>query len=347
MSDILIHAGMPKTGSSSIQKYLSLSKKALATENISLLVVRNHKTDLCSINPFERGRVNSGSFVHNYQKSDNAGKILLARLLTQQLDKYAGDCKKVVVTSEGFTRLIFSSDDIFLSSLVKLSKKHRVTILYYIRPQHTLLEAGWKQWGFRSGKKPSEYLRKKAKHLHYLTALKSLEQYGRDINIVIRPFRRDLLQGNDVVFDFCTYLGIKPTHEELINAESNIGLPLEIANLLSSIPQGILWKDMHDVINIDKLKKVIKTIDIPPSDKSQLSRNILKNWCFHIYEKDNLKLIQKLEWETDYFIAKENEINGKPKNLSALDALWKTAISDSEQLFLSHILQRTLRDVER
>ena len=114
--------------------------------------------------------------------------------LMRELDSWAKKCS-VLLTMEALARPFWTGDVAFLSSLNNLARSHPVKVPYYVRPQHTALEAGWRQWGFRSGVQPSRYLTSRSRQLHYHSTLATVKDLAPDVQFVVRPFRQDLLEG--------------------------------------------------------------------------------------------------------------------------------------------------------
>jgi hypothetical protein len=89
-----------------------------------------------------------------------------------------------------------------LGALDDLANRMRVRVAYYVRPQHTALEAAWRQWGFRSGLSPSAFLDKRLNSLRYHHTYVHVTEAAPGVEFTMCPFHRDLLIGGDAVVDF-------------------------------------------------------------------------------------------------------------------------------------------------
>jgi hypothetical protein len=339
---------MGKTGSTSIQRWLAQRSTELRTEQDLRLIVAKRTRDSAgspglNVVPYERGSVKS-EFVPGFYGYDAD-----APADTQFFDGvelYASNHRTVLLTGEGFSALFWGANDANLSALDQLRDAHNVRVAYYVRPQHTYLEAAWRQWGFRSTDKPSRFIRFRRRMIRYLQTLERVQRLAPRISMEIRPFRRDLLEGRDVVTDFArVFLGM----EDLVTAKSserrsNVGLPLDLLILLRDAPPGMFWSSDRDNRRLDQLRNLLSTWDVPESRRVRRSRLVLQHYCHEQFESDNQRLIEKLGWHATNFVPPVSRDDAPDLgDIEELNQLWRTNASDGERHLLFLALDRLLR----
>src|SRR5690348_6283037 len=144
MGTIVVHAGSPKAGSSSIQTWLARNAATLRERHgVGIVVARSREAGnegrRLHVDPYESGGVNSGAFIFAYLAFNRSPRTL--DVFFGGLDRAAGEHPITVVSSEGFAQFIAAGDTQFLERLDALGASHEVRVAYYFRPQHTCLEA--------------------------------------------------------------------------------------------------------------------------------------------------------------------------------------------------------------
>ena len=326
MGTVILHAGRPKAGSSSIQRWLENRSRWLRNEHrIRLLVMRDRHEEGAKglhLGVYDANGVNSGVFVRRFLALREG--TALARRFCDELDTFANRYSSVVVTSEAFATLFDGGSTSFLECLGQLGLKHKVRVAYYVRPQHASLEAYWRQWGFRSGQAPSDYLREVANRHDYLQTCRVVHEIAPSLDFEPRPLLRELLAGGEVVVDFAErFLGIAGVGATGPDAWSNVGFPLALVNLLQAAPPGSLWSDRHDNRALDRLRPIIADWDVPETPEIGSSRELLQQWCHDVFETGNRELIRAGGWPVDWFVPPlANRENASERSLDELDQLW-------------------------
>lgn len=326
MASIILHAGMPKAGSSAIQRWLG-SLRDDPIQGLTPVVVRIGSPPVAlSVQRHTAGTTNSGVVVEEMRRAGDDATHVVHQLMSG-LDDAAQRHGRIVLSGEALSQPFWQKDRGFLDVLDQLARSHAVVVVYYVRPQDTALEAAWRQWGFRSNLPPERYVRHRAAQMDYLDTLRSVRQAAPHIDFRMRPFRRDLLSGGDVVSDFANHgLGhTLPTAGEEWN--SNLGLPLDVVNLLAVAPSGLLGNSPHDNRRFTVVKTALADTDIPTSTAAAEGRTILRAWAYERFEASNHELIRELGWDTDHFISPELDTVG---DLSQLDACWRPRASEAE-----------------
>lgn len=340
MGKVVIHAGMPKTGSSSIQGWLRESHPRLRSEsNVTPIRIRvNPEGEARLVVNDEQKLVNAGKLVALYESRPDSRREVVADFVAR-LDRKASSFDVVVLSAERFADWFWRRDELFVGELDRLGADHEVVIAYYVRPQHTALEAAWRQWGFRRPEPPSQFLRTRSEQLSYLDTLRFMRDAAPRIRFSPRPFRRDLLVDGDVVADFArVFLGLEVEVGDDPEAWRNRGLPLSLVNALHGAPAGLLWEeDVAEQVNpvLERLRRFVAAAGLPEDedDDLRLSRLVLQQACHDRFEADNRRLISELGWEAGAWVPPVEEEIGEA-SFERLDDLWRPRASAAELAML-------------
>jgi len=333
MGTIVIHAGMPKTGSTSIQRWLAGGARTLRAEHkVQVLVARSpapgRPRDELTLAPPRLAPLEAGRIAKLYDAAGARRDALDERLLAQ-LDSQARHAPVTVVSSEALARGLHHLGERFLAGLGELGGRHRVRVAYYVRPQDAALEAHWRQWGFRSDQEPSRFVALRSRQLDYVATLTGVRERAPGVSFEIRPFRRDLLHAGDIVADFAHhFLGIERAGSLRRSPEwtwDNRGLPLDIANALRTLPEGLLWTHGHGNRRLDALRRMVARFDLPESEAARSSRLVLRGYAHERFEVGNRQLIRELDWPTASFVPAVGVERSPlaPDELESLDELWR------------------------
>jgi hypothetical protein len=336
MGRLVLHAGRGKTGTSSIQRWLAEEATRLRAEHgVHVLTIRP-TGDPDRPEVIAAARSSSKSFIGHAPLSTTGATALFA-----QLDERLQRHSIAVVSSEAFGTWFYNPRSEVLPELEKLALEHDVRVAYYVRPQHTALEAGWRQWGFRQKVRPSEFIKNRLKSFHYCATFDMVCSRAPNVAFIVRPFRPDLLHAGDAVTDFAAnFLGLVDVSGGQTHTWDNRGWPLELVNILRYAPDGLLWTSPHDNAKLAGLRKFgVTDWPLDESTKARSSRLILQAFCHAEYEAGNQRLINHLGWSTDHFVPPvELEGLAGATDLAELDSLWEPDASESERALLFHAL---------
>lgn len=334
MGTIVLHAGAAKSGSSSIQAWLSRTVESLRSQGVHVmsLRLRDERPQLSEVGPGDV--VNSTGPLSRLYRAANPSeaapwllKPWVCESLAEQLAAAATRQRVVVISAEALGPLFQRREPDWLAALESLAGSHRVRVAYYVRPQHTSLESMWRQFGYRSGMAPAPYLAHTSVPLHYFETHTSVNHQSPSLSFETRPFRRDLLDQGNVVVDFARrFLDTEPAGVDAAVWE-NPGLPLEMANLMRVAPPE-LQKAADDA----KPLIAARHDTLPESVETGRSRRLLQAYCHAKFEPGNRRLIAALGWDTDAFIPPPNEVEETDLDhlLEALEALWEPKASRHE-----------------
>jgi hypothetical protein len=347
MGTVLIHAGMPKTGSTSIQEWLRRNAAALRS-NHDTTVVRDRGGPFDrtkGLIAYERGPfvISNRLLISYYGGVDRDADPSVMRAvcdeIVEELDAAATAHGNIVITSEGFSRPIAESRPDFLAALEELTRRHTVRVVYYVRPQHEALESRWRQWGYDAGPKPAAWIAAQLDELHYGHRLVAAETAAPSVRFEVRPFRRDLLVGGDAVTDFAHVLDAP----ELVGEEiaANPGLSLDLSILLHGAPRHVTATPEHLRVNgIEtgrrRLSLAVVTAgwDLPTSAQADQARAALHAVAHAEFADDNALLVERQGWATDAFVAPTND----PGDLASLDDLLSPSIDPTALAHLHNAL---------
>jgi hypothetical protein len=337
MGVIVLHAGMSKTGTSSIQHWLAQHVESLGERGINAVrVVQRSREAPVSVVRSTRDNAKSTPLVDGLKLTEPADiRVDALRRVLELVATEADRDGVVVISNEGYETLFQHDVPEFRQALDAVADAHTVRVAYYVRPQHGWLEAAWRQWGFRHTQQPSAWLRRQEPKIRYGRTLAIVREEAPCISFEVRPCRRDLLVGGDVVQDFAkVFLGLDdPPLAGSEDAWANRGFPLEVSILLRYAPAGAFWSSLHDNKTLDRLREFVLRWQLPETEPIARSRKILQQYCYQTFEPENLQLIEELGWQTPNFVS---PVGGEWRGacapgLDQLDELWTPHASEAER----------------
>ena len=337
-ASLTIHAGVAKAGSSSIQRWLAKNADRLRRSHDTVIAVAREGQPI-SVGVYDGAEINSAALV-SAMVSGGERRAPALRSFIAGLESLCETHSHVVVTSEAFESLLWRPDEDFVLALDALAATRSVRVVYYLRPQHSALEAAWRQWGFRSKGTPSLYLTMRADRMEYASAWARTQELAPNVEFSPRLLREDLLDGGDAVTDFanqCFGLDEDKASAEIVNR----GLPLEVVNLLREAPQGMFWESRHDNARLRAIKRLLADLELPESDRIHRSRAVLQAYCHERFEPGNQRLIEQLGVPALQWVpAPDQKV---PGDLAELDSLWAPAASPAEQQIIFASISRALK----
>lgn len=312
---------MPKSGSSSIQRWLSASAKSLRQSGFTVVRAPANSAGAVAFEPYEHGQLNSGWIVNQAVSWPRSRQIDLVDRLVDALADAADKHGNIVLSGESFAHVFWSLREEALNRFEQLSKRHRLCVAYYVRPQHSTLEAAWRQWGFRSGHPPSTYVADYATHLHHARTRQGVNACAPGLEFEPRALLEEHLERGDLVCDFAgRFLGIEAPP---VGGRENAGLPLEAAKLLSAAPSGMFWSSTDDNSQLEWIKRLLDGNSMPQDDSTIQSRLVLRRYAHERFADENAEL----GWVD--FVPPPPEDLDIP-DLNALDRFWAPQASPVE-----------------
>lgn len=333
MAVIVIHAGMPNAGSSSIQVWLEKSWRALRESDFTLVAApRGESGDIAFI-PYEEGPADSGWMFDEAGREPHAVQQKTADALVEGLAECAERFGNAVVSSEHFAIPFWRLQDPILAGFQQLSSTHELRVAYYARPQDSGLEAAWRQAGYRTGAPPSVYVAENAVRMDYAGTRKGVWEVAPSLKFEPKPFRKDLLDRGHVVSDFARHFLEIDVQEEIDWV--NRGLPLEVINVLHAAPTAMFWDESYGNQRIARIKALVDGEHFPEDNRVALSRQVLRKYAFEKFTDGNAEL----GW--DDFVLPPDDPEQIP-GLEALDSLWTPSASPAELSLLFRALRAAI-----
>ena len=195
-SELVLHIGGAKCGSSAIQAFLRQNSVALSDRHIAVpgktLDFRSEVTGE-QIWAFEDAATGAGD------PSDLVGKLTS---LFEEADEKGAN--KVVLSAENIC-----NHSSLAPVLGRAWGNRPIKVVFYVRRQDDFLISGWQQWHLKVFDTIEAYL---ADRVGRVACWNSMIAPWADVlgdeNIVVRPFVRDHLKNRDVVADFCDVIGV-------------------------------------------------------------------------------------------------------------------------------------------
>lgn len=333
MSTILVHAGMPKTGSTSIQTWLRKNAATLREDHGATVVIDRVAPDgdLVTV-PYERGPwVASLGFLLlvNHEQQGAADPDRLADLGVAFADRLVGAADghgDIIVTAEAFAQPTLEGNPAMIHALQRAAQHHRVRVLLYVRPQHDAVESRWRQWGYFNASGLSEFWRSQLPTLSYWPQIERAKTQAPDVEFEIRPFRRDLLTDGDVVVDFARHAcGVDGVAPHALG--DNPGLSLDLVMLLAGAPDDVVRSDDGNGVGTDwgrrqvTLSSLTAEWDVPVSDQAQEVRRAIHSLAYRQFAEENRLLAAAHGWGGGEFVpAPPDEIEVAVEDLDRLIA---------------------------
>lgn len=352
MSRVILHAGMPKTGSSSIQNWMRSVSGRL--NDRGLTIIHDGEPDRPGeLAPFRSGlNVASNRFLLRYHAElrgddDPERRAALVDELIDGVGRLADELGDVVITAEGFAVLLIAPDPHFMAGLQRLTATHEVDLAYYVRPQDSALEARWRAWGYKNGAAPSAWVPTQLADLDYWATVENVRRLAPDVGLIVRPFHPDLLDGSDAVVDFADrVLAMADLATETGGKRDNVGVPLDFANLLRDAPAALYTPaDVPGRIDTGLRQVAIaelgRELDVAESEDAQRGRALLRSFAMSVFAEGNHRLERDFGWAPG-FLPDGGGSPGAP-DLAELDELWTPVASDTAKRYLFAAIDRLLR----
>ena len=333
MGRLVVHAGMPKAGSSAVQQLLFHHAAELAELGVVTAVAR-WEAGALQLEPATERSNNSVDVVLGLRDQTRREATLAG--FRRGVERFLTDRDCVVVTSEALAQPFWQGDEDFLGLLDDLAATHDVHVAYYVRPQHSALEASWRQWGYRSGMRAGQYMIDRSRMMDYHATVQLVRELAPAVDFLVRPFRRDLLTDGDVGSDFLARV-LGTTEVPYVPTDANRGFPLDLVNLLALAPSSPLWEHEHENRRLAVLKQVIRDAEVTPSPDLVASRQLLQQLCHDRYEEQNQQLADLMGWSVQAFVPAAG-IEVGDRSLADFDALWRPAVDPSAVAWLHESL---------
>lgn len=226
----ILHIGVEKTGTTTIQEFLYQNRERLIRQGIffpELITPRNHRPLAVYCSKSKK----SNQFTR-LNDIDDPGKrekwkLDFRQLFELEMKKIDGGISTVIFSSEHFTTLLKDKEEISRLESALAPFISSIRILVYIRRQD-LIAGSMISNAARAGHHGKMHLESgRLFHKHYYNFFKLINKwskiFGRE-KIMIRIFERDQLANNDLLEDFMQQARIEPDRQFMIPGRLNISL---------------------------------------------------------------------------------------------------------------------------
>lgn len=271
-----IHIGMPKTGSSAIQAFLTINQE----------VLRN------------RGYIypNPPKFTQAFQTSSGNASMLHRLIATNQL-KAAYDLlrtydqeNKIILSSE----VLFHTLRMYPERFFELFSPFRYKIICYVRRQDNLFSSVYNQIVKNQRVKMLKLQNIAATH-DFSSVLENCLNYTDASNIIVRPYEKQQFAGNNIFEDFMNCLGLS-IDDEFQYPEKIVNPSLDLYTLE--------YRRILNIFDLDKSRKdmfFINSLLASYTIKNNAGKPFMEN---NIFSRDERIEILEKHKEKNEFVAK-------------------------------------------
>ena len=209
MKKILLHIGTEKTGTTSLQTFFSLNKKALSAADI--WYPDSEKLDYCH---------RHGHFPLAAATLKDCPDFVPPRKHFEPIpvfDKLTADFaarkeSTLLLSAEHFSSRCSKRQKLFY--LRALFKEYPMQIIVYVRPQYELMLSAYSTFLKSGGKKTLEqvsrerWLKPKTNYFNYMVMLSGWWKVFGDENVTVRVFQKEQMPQGDLYRDFMQVIGV-------------------------------------------------------------------------------------------------------------------------------------------
>lgn len=248
-SELILHIGGAKCGSSAIQAFLRQNAEVLMQRNVA---VPGKALDFSS-------EVTGEQIWAFEDAAAGADAANLTEKLTALFDKR---------NDRGASKIVLSAENICnhasLAPVLARARGNRsVKVVFYVRRQDDFLISGWQQWHLKVFDTVEAYLADRVGRVAcWHSMIEPWAEALGDENIVVRPFVREHLKDRDVVADFCDVIGVDQTGLTPLPRAANPSFDEALARLAHRVRDVFdgphdnrFYETMVRLLGADALKK--------------------------------------------------------------------------------------------
>lgn len=230
---LIVHIGANKTGSSAIQRFLSMNSLVLREEGVVVPDNEFHLSDKVQ-----------GYHVFGFQKLLQ-DPLEGRRHLEEAIDTVAAACPEahtILLSAENLT-----ANPAAPSLFENLIREYDTRIVMYIRRQDEYILSSWQQWNSKISKDFWAWaISEIGNRGNWHAYLKNWENVVAKYRIEVRIFERPRLEGGDVVEDFYSMLGLSRPMNTLRHSQNTVnpGFSDSITDLVKG--NELIFKSPHD-----------------------------------------------------------------------------------------------------
>ena len=230
---IYIHIGTPKTGTTSIQRFLTQNKTILA------------KKDIYYVTAGELDLENPAILIHG-------GFLLNTELFKEHLDIFAkSEYSTMVLSAENFFLHLNRDNQLpYNDRLWKILSAYEVKIIVYFRQSAEYLTSQWQEnIKYASRHTLEEYLEK----TNYIKCLEAIDDLSSRVclnNMIVRTYEPTRWYNHNLIDDFLSIINIEKSNEFLpLKEKQNVSLSRDYCERILFVNQFLNTKSGADYIN--------------------------------------------------------------------------------------------------
>jgi hypothetical protein len=220
---LILHIGMSKCGSSSLQNYLSSSEfyEVAKLNRIGYAVIDSSGNLLLGSPLIKKASESNFGYITSCSGTDiSAFDKTTKKNLLRGIASLKIDYDTLILSNEGWG----SNPSHFLNDVFLSNKAFKITILAFVRPQIEWLNSAWWQWGAWTETPFRRWIKSNIPKAMWFKLLSEWKNKKWVRNVEIK------LLSSDIVEDFNTFLGL-PHKSNLSPKKINVSLPEVILRL--------------------------------------------------------------------------------------------------------------------
>jgi len=249
MKTLYLHIGTHKTGSTTLQTFLTHNKRTLEAKGIFYPTNGSYFSG-CSQKPLALAILPAGP--GNLQ--NNAGPPVERYIREIRQDIQRTSCDKILLSAEHFSHSITREDVLAIRDLFS-PLISRFKVIVYLRRQDKRIESGYNQM-VKTGRVScvfEEYVEKVLSdansHLFYDRLLSLFSDIFGKTNLMVRPFEKSQLNPKGIISDFLGLLGIDSDSDFRVTDDKNQSLPLELIEVMRLYGSQLLGIKQRKLFN--------------------------------------------------------------------------------------------------
>ncbi|MFZ3053824.1 MAG: hypothetical protein WA099_10480 [Sulfuricurvum sp.] len=281
--NLYIHIGLPKTGTSAIQKFFVDNDEKLKNEydlyypDFGRWSDGSHHEIAFALSP------NPYTVMKNYEDQ---------MLYLDQLGKNiaTSNCNNIVLSSECFH--LYDNQN-FIN---KFGKSYNIKIISYLRRQDEFLESIYKQeiqdCTYKEKRKFDEYKNAKKDDLFYFSFLKRWEILANTENIILKTFDIDRLVNQNIIDDFLDIFSIdcKKSDFKIVKDKVNVSFTRNVTEYKLLLNSVLVNQNYELVIILHQYSQAEMLNGDITVDSSFFDSETRKNFLIQ-YQEDNNKIL--------------------------------------------------------
>jgi len=276
MTTVILHIGAAKCGSSAIQHHLAKNLSAMSRIGIS---VPGHRLD-------GESEV-TGELIWFFEYIDKEEDRL--GILRRRFMRLMADAESV-----GHTHLVVSAENIcnhpdYAALLREALAGVEAKVVFYVRRQDDYFVSAWQQWNLKRFESLDVYLNTRVGiDARWLKIIEPwIEHFGL-YNVVVRPFRRDMLVGQHVVSDFFAATGFGGAAIGPLGGIVNSSFDENLAEMAHRIRD--VFKDAHDNEFFEVMTRLLGQPALKKGSASQVLTFDQRRSIYERYLEENEEL---------------------------------------------------------